>query len=640
MRRSRPSVAHPAPQRGLRLLVGLLAALLLGAVTAIPVQAHEERGAGFPDGTGRRPTYLGLDNPRHRVVCKPDSADRIAAMAPGPLKSRNRALLAECGTNSIQSAINTITRSNTSIYVLPGYYTERRWANLEKSNYCSNLESESNQPLEGSAYIGSISSPGGEPDGGNDDTGPIALSYGDQRRCAHNLNLIGIFGDETPGNNSIHCDSRFCGTQVVGTGQRPKAVTIDNKFAKLNAIRADRMGGVYFRNFTVQQAEFNALYVMETDGFVIDRLFARGNDEYGILAFASDHGLISRVNAYFNGDSGIYPGSASDINGNSQKFKPTRYSIEIRHSKSHHNALGYSGTAGNSVYAHHNEFSNNATGIATDSLFPDHPGLPQDHARWSRNRIHSNNENYYKRYVHKGVCEKPIEKRGYINGTVCPVIPTPVGTGVLIAGGNFNSTDHNWIYNNWRYGTMQFWVPAALRGEMDPAKQYDTSNGNRTFGNLMGIRPNGSRAHNGLDHWWDDEGERNCWENNRSSRGTPTDNFSVDPPACGAGGSLFTPGAPVKDAGFLSCSEYDRDDPEFRDPPECEWFDSPSKPGSGSGRVSADDAVALTSGSSGGGTSGQLGIAMVGVGGVLLLGLALRTRVWRRQLSTVRANRG
>ena len=233
---------------------------------------------------------------------------------------------------------------------------------------------------------------------------------------------------------------------------------------------------------------------MESDGFVMDRLLTRGNDEYGILAFASDHGVIKHSEAYYNGDSGIYPGSASDVNGDNDRFKPKRYSIEIFNNRSHHNTLGYSGTAGNSVYAHHNRFYKNATGISTDSLFPGHPGLPQDHARWSRNKIYSNNVNYFKRYVDKGVCAKPMPERGYIDGTVCPVVPVPVGTGVLIAGGNFNSTDNNEIYDNWRYGTMQFWVPAPLRDEFDPAKLYDTSHGNRTFGNEMGFGPRGAEA--------------------------------------------------------------------------------------------------------------------------------------------------
>ena len=560
----------------LAVVPGLIAVGLAG-----PASAHEERPADFPDGTGTVPSFAGFDNPRSRVVCRPDSAERIAAMPDGAAKQRSEGMLAQCEFGSIQTAINSIERRDTSVYVLPGVYREQQWADQERSHYCSHLETESDDPLAAAEYIGSLSSPdrgtaaAAEDDGASD---PIALSYADQRRCAHNLNLIAAFGDKTPHNDDISCDSKFCGTQIVGTGHRMTDVTIDNRFSKLNALRLDRMGGAVVRNLTVQQAEFNAVYVLETDGFLLDRVTARGNDEYGILAFASDHGLIQHSNAYYNGDSGIYPGSGSDLNADNEELEVTRYAIEIRHNRSHDNTLGYSGTAGNSIWAHHNDFFDNATGIATDSLFPGHPGLPQDHARWSHNRIYSNNSNYYTEYVDAGVCDKPIEERGYMDGTVCPVVPTPVGTGVLIAGGNFNSTDHNWIYDNWRYGTMQFWVPSVLRDEYDPSKQFDTSHHNHTTDNHMGIAPNGEVAHNGLDHWWDDEGEGNCWEDNTYSRGERTDNFTVPPPSCADGGSAFTPGAPVKDAGFLSCSQYDRSDPTFRHPPMCEWFDDPAKP--------------------------------------------------------------
>ncbi|RYU10047.1 right-handed parallel beta-helix repeat-containing protein [Nocardioides iriomotensis] len=570
--------------RTLRVLVVSVLAALVGSLTvlvgAAPASAHEERPAEFPDGTGTRPTYLGLDNPRSRVVCTSDSAKRIRAMTPGRLRTANLALLDRCEFRSIQSAVNAITRRNTSVYILPGVYHETRWAQKKRSSYCSNLESASKDPLPLSTYIGSLSSPdtGGAAAADEDGSDPIALSYADQRACPHNLNLISIFGDRTPHDDSIRCNSRLCGTQLVGTGKRKLDVIIDNQFQKLNAIRADRAGGVLMRNFTVQQAEFNAVYVLETDGFVVDKLITRGNDEYGILAFASDHGLIQRTDNYFNGDSGIYPGSGSDLNADNPSFEPTRYAIEIRDNKSHDNTLGYSGTAGNSILAHGNEFYDNATGISTDSLFPGHPGLPQDHARWTRNKIYSNNENYYTRFVDQGVCDKPMPERGYMDGTVCPVVPVPVGTGVLIAGGNFNSTDHNWIYDNWRNGTMQFWVPAPLRDEFDPSKLYDTSNYNRSFGNKMGITPSGAEKHNGVDFWWDDQGLGNCWEDNTSSRGEPTDNFVVDPGPCADGGSRLVPGIAAKDAGFLSCSQYDRADPTWRHPPECEWFDSPSKP--------------------------------------------------------------
>jgi len=572
----RASAALPAT------FVAILIALSVLAGTG-PAAAHEERPAQFPDGTGHRPSFLGYDNPRQRVVCQRDSADLVAAMPEGAVKSRNEGLLGSCRFRSIQDAIDSVRRPRTSVYVLPGTYRETEHASAERSEYCSHLQTESTSPLPFSEYIGSLSSPdpGAEKAAAGQESGesnPIALSYADQRRCAHNLNLIAVFGDRTPGNDSIRCDSRFCGLQVVGTGRTPADVVVDNRFAKLNAIRADRAGGLYLSNMTFQQAEFNAIYVLETDGFVIDRVVARGNDEYGILAFASDHGLIQRSEAYYNGDSGIYPGSGSDLNADNTDFEATRYAIEIRRNDSHDNTLGYSGTAGNSIWAHDNDFHDNATGIATDSLFPGHPGLPQDHARWNRNRIYSNNTNWYTEFVDTGVCDKPMAQRGYLQGTVCPVVPTPVGTGVLIAGGNYDSTDHNWIYDNWRYGTMQFWVPAPLRDDYDPTHLYDTSNHNHTFQNRMGIDPTGAERPNGMDHWWDDQGVGNCWQDNHYGSAGQTDNFTVPPPACADGGSVFLPGATVKDAGFLSCSQYDRNDPTWKHPPACEWFDDPAKP--------------------------------------------------------------
>ena len=558
--------------------IGLALGLVLGLLAA-PAAAHEERPAIFPDGTGSRPVFLGLDNPERRVVCKEESRGLIAQMQRGELKKTNKALLAECRYRSIQSAINSIDTRGTSVYVLPGTYFETKWAKQERSEYCSNLETDSEDPLTDVDYIGSVPDPSAEDDEESSD--PVAMSYSDQVRCPQNLNLITIFGDSTPKNDSIECDSEFCDTQIVGTGARRDSVIIDNKFTKLNAIRGDRAGGLYLRNFTVQQAEFNAVYIIETDGFVVDRLITRANDEYGVLAFASDRGLIQRTKAYYNGDSGIYPGSASDINGKSTKFKPKRYAIVIRYNRSFNNTLGYSGTAGNSVLAYKNRFYKNAAGIATDSLFPGHPGLPQDHARWTKNWIYNNNVNYYKRHVFDGDCEKPIEERGYMDGVVCPVVPVPVGTGILIAGGNYNSTDNNRIYNNWRYGTMQIWVPAALRDEFDIDKQRDTSHYNRTVDNVFGIKPNGGIAHNGMDSWWDDEGNGNCWEGNKSSRKQGfTHNFAPnagDPLDCPAG-SVDNPAGDVKLSGFVTCAAYDRNDPQYRNPPECNWFDSPPKP--------------------------------------------------------------
>lgn len=73
----------------------------------------------------------------------------------------------------------------------------------------------------------------------------------------------------------------------------------------------------------------------------------------------------------------------------------------------------------------------------------------------------------------------------------------------------------------------------------------------------------------------------------------------------------------MKDAGFLSCSQYDRNDPTLRHPPECNWFDSPGKP---SADGSSDPAL--------GEAPSQTGAVLpaLGLGAVLLAGMALRAR--------------
>ena len=172
---------------------------------------------------GTVPKFLGYDNPNSRVVCRPESRNRIEKMPAGKRKQLNLRLLQRCEFGSIQDAINSIKKRKTSIYVLPGLYEERKYAGDERTHYCSHLGSASRTPLQSSEYIGSISNTEEPPtpDGlaaRADETNPIGLSYADQVKCPHNLNLIALFGDQSPRNKSIRCDSRFCGTQIVGTG--------------------------------------------------------------------------------------------------------------------------------------------------------------------------------------------------------------------------------------------------------------------------------------------------------------------------------------------------------------------------------------------------------------------------------------
>jgi len=435
-----------------------------GLLALLPVvaSAHRERAVTFPPGTGSVPAYR-TDGTR-LLVCKDDVSDferRIAAF-PEELKRLDTQLFQEClahGFRHLQEAVNHVAQPETRIQILPGLYLEEP-SRGDGDPVCSPLKQR-----------------------------PV-LSYEEQRACPHVQNWVGIFG--------------LRNLQVEGMGAAPGDVVFDGRFEKLNVIRADRSDGIYFRNFTVQGSEFNGLYIMETDGFVIDHMVGRWNDEYGFLTFASDHGLYTDCEAYGNGDSGVYPGGTSDINRNRGNDVP-RYAIEVTRCHSHHNLIGYSGTGGDSVFAHDNEFDANSAGVTMDSAFPNHPGLPQNHARFERNRIHANNLDYY-RYVRNGTCQRPYAERGVEHGTVCPSVGVPIGTGLLVAGGDYNFFRDNWVYDNWRAGFMLFWVPAFIRNENALDKQGDTSHHNRFLANRMGFSPSGQRLPNGTDFWWDGQG--------------------------------------------------------------------------------------------------------------------------------------
>jgi hypothetical protein len=268
----------------------------------------------------------------------------------------------------------------------------------------------------------------------------------------------------------------------------------------------------------------------------------------------------------------------------------TRWSVEITGCDTHHNALGFSGTAGNSVYFHHNDVHHNAAGYVTDSFVGGHPGMPQDHAWLENNRIYSNNENYYLNVQGANApCRAPDPADvGYEDGVVCPAFGVPVGTGVLIAGGNLNLVRDNDIYDNWRNGVMLFWVPGAVRGDLDVLAQLDTSNGNRFIGNRLGLHPAGVVQPNGVDFWWDDAGLGNCWEGNVSSAGAPTSNATLlTLPTC-ALGSLLPAGVAVKSVELLPCAEYNRT--SNPSPSNCDWFTSPAVP---AGRQAAPGEAAL-----------------------------------------------
>lgn len=503
-------------------------------VPALPrPTAHDERETVAPDGRGKVPTYR-TEGPT-LLVCKSDKDDfdrRIAAF-PADLRTINLSLWTQCqttGYRNLQEAVNNVKQPGMTIKVLPGVYLEEP-SLAAPSAACANL------PARRAAL------------------GYQVLSWEQQVECPNNQNLVAILDKKD--------------LQVEGTGATPEDVVIDAQYKKLNAVRADRASGVYLRNFTAQRTTFNAVYIMESDGFVIDRLIGRWNDEYGFLTFADDHGLYTDCEAYGNGDSGVYPGAASNINANN-RHAVDRYAVEIRRCSSHHNLLGYSGTAGDSVWAHDNVFTNNTVGVATDSAFPNHPGLPQNHALFEKNVIGDNNEDYYG-YVRDGTCKKPYEQRGYEKGVVCPAVGVPVGTGVINPGGNYNIWRANWVYNNSYAGFVTSWVPGFIRGDTSVGAQFDTSHHNRYYANQMGVKPDGAKAPNGMDFWWDGQGVGSCWQRPSADGAEPR-----VLPLCGADdlpagfGTARYIAEPAKVLKLYVCANYDQ--ASQRIPSDCDWF--------------------------------------------------------------------
>jgi hypothetical protein len=554
-----------------RLPVAVLAALLAVGLLAAPASAHEERESQFPSGEGAVPVHRELDEAADvLVVCNDDTPRRIADLDDPQLRAFNARLLGQCAFEHIQAAVDAVEVAGTNIYVLPGLYREE--PSWDENAACTQ------------GY-----------DGGE-------VSYEQIVDCGEVINLITIAGDSVD-DDDIACDNALCDLQIEGTGDDAEDVLVHGGFdaegdwIKHNGLKADRADGFYLRNIAFELFRENAIYVHETDGYALDGVLARFNDLYGILTFTSDHGLITDCETHHNGDSGVYPGSTADVNANSTQPPPlTRWAVEITGCSTHHNALGFSGTAGNSVYFHDNEVFANGAGYVTDSFVPNHPGMPQDHAWLTGNRIYGNNTNFYENVQGADApCQrdKPAE-RGYEQGVVCPAFPVPVGTGVLIAGGNRNLLEANEIYDNWRNGVMLFWVPAALRNEYD-LDQFDTSNGNRFVNNRLGFAPGDLTQPNGLDFWWDDQGVRNCWQDNTSVRGAVTHNATspLGLPSCTGSGSVSTVGNAVKSATLVPCATYDREDNP--DPEGCDWFDTPPEPeGRETGETDPAAALGLT----------------------------------------------
>jgi hypothetical protein len=560
-----PGIADAAPSNPLR----TPAQAALSTPLRAPVEANDrqERDLVVPDGKGKVPTYRPTGPAIYVCGTDKDDIDKRVAAYPTDQRVATLSMWGQCqtgGFRTLQDAVASVTQPGATIKILPGSYLD-----APPPTSTTPTTAATPPPPTGSstACVGL----------------PAVLTFAQQSACPAVQNTVGIVGKTD--------------LQVEGVGATPEDVIIDAGFTKPYGIRVDRSPGTYLRNLTVEHATASAVYVMESDGFVLDDVTARWNDEYGLRMLAADHGVATECAAYGNGTAGISASSPPDVSA-AEQFSTVRNPIEVRHCDSHQNLIGFSGSAGDSVWVHDSVLSGNSVGISTDSL--GHlPGLPQNHAVFDHNEIGSNNRNFYN-YVRDGTCAKPSGQRAYEQGVVCPTRGLPAGTGVINLGGNYDTWHDNWVYDNAYAGFVMAWAPSYFRGEPHVTEQFDTSNHNRVFDNHLGVRPNGDAAANGIDAWWDGQGIGSCWQ------GLSAGSVPRVLPQCGLGGLPAGTGTsrllpePAQALALYVCTRYDLAAKKI--PSDCSWY----------------------------GASG-LGLLQnkVALGGAILLGLFLLAAWWR-----------
>ncbi|MEA2452746.1 MAG: hypothetical protein QOG04_1456 [Actinomycetota bacterium] len=197
-------------------------------------------------------------------------------------------------------------------------------------------------------------------------------------------------------------------------------VVIDAEFERPNGVEvfAD---GVAVENMTARNAILNGFIWSGVTGYRGSYLNAYNNADYGIFAFDSTDGLFEYSFASGSPDSGFYIGQCH----------PCRAVID--HSISMDNSLGYSGTnAGGDLYIVRSTWTNNRAGIVPNTL--DTELLPPESETTIVGNTITSNDNV-----------EPVSKHGTY---------AAFGNGILLAGGNDNVVERNFIQDHEGHGIL------------------------------------------------------------------------------------------------------------------------------------------------------------------------------------------
>ncbi|HEX8729253.1 MAG TPA: right-handed parallel beta-helix repeat-containing protein [Ktedonobacterales bacterium] len=224
---------------------------------------------------------------------------------------------------------------------------------------------------------------------------------------------------------------KVCTADLTIRGEDRNSVILDGQSKLTNGfiVLADN---VVLENMTAHHYLGNGFYWTGQTGYRGSYLTAWDNGDYGIYAFGSRHGEFDHSYASGSPDSGFYIG---------QCFPCDAIINDVR---SEWNGLGYSGTnAGGNLVIEHSEWDQNSAGIVPNTL--DSEKLPpQRGATLIGNYVHDN-----------GNTKAPYTIWAHI----------PLGTGILVAGGDKDYITQNRVENNPDYGILvlgnidqNFWI--------------------------------------------------------------------------------------------------------------------------------------------------------------------------------------
>jgi hypothetical protein len=270
--------------------------------------------------------------------------------------------------------------------------------------------------------------------------------------------------------------------RLIGSPGKPGRVVLDGRGRKQNAVAVNDADEVTVNGFKARRYRANGFFFTNLNGYTMTNLVAERTGVYGLYAFNTIGGRITRSEAYYVNDGAFYIGQTPPQDRPVQTI--------VRDVEGWGSPLGFSATNMRYVTITKSRFYNNAIGIAPNAL--DSERFPPN----ERNVIVDNDIFWNNFDFRKG--DPPFKPR--TEGTAALA---PVGTGILLLGGRDHLIERNRIYGNYLTGIAA--IDGILLAENPQAVSLDR---NVIRDNEFGL---GRRDLNGRDLAYDGSGSDNCF---------------------------------------------------------------------------------------------------------------------------------